>query len=186
MSAGAPVPIAPTGLAVPCPTVEHDPGMLERHLFTPDGRIRVRRMIITVVLLVAAALLGSVLVVLTPIWNGQQHIQTAWVIFAVFVLKFPLVGFCWWLIVRNKEWPGRPVVWSADETGQILEYLRAEARRAMDLPDASARLTYLSGEAWHVADRAEGTLKADAVGVALEIDRLLRDLRRPGRRTAGP
>jgi hypothetical protein len=39
-------------------------------------------------------------------------------------------------------------------------------------PDVGARLAYLSREAWHVVDQAEGTLKADAVGVALEIDRL--------------
>ena len=33
----------------------------------------------------------------------------------------------------------------------------------------------------HVADRADGAMKADAVGVALEIDRLRSRL--PGRRT---
>lgn len=152
--------------------------MLERFLFTPEGRIRVRRMLFTVIGLIAAALLGTVLLVITPVWNGNQHMQTLWVFFAVFVLKFPLVGFCWWLIVRNKEWPGRPVVWSADEVQEILEYLRTESRRAMELPDVQPRLVYLSGEAWHVADRAEGGLKADAVGVALEIDRMLREVRR--------
>jgi len=158
--------------------------VLENTLFLPDGRVRIRRMIITIAILVGFALFGSALVVLTPVWDGQQNAQIVWVVFAVFILKFPLVGFCWWLIVRNKEWPGRPVVWSAGETEEILEYLRVEARRAIDLPDAPARLTYLSGEAWHVADRADGTLKADAVGVALEIDRLLSDLQRPRRRTA--
>jgi hypothetical protein len=159
--------------------------MMERFLFEPDGRIRVRRMFATVLILIGFALFGSVLMVLTPVWNGQPVAQSIWVLFAVFVLKFPLIGFCWWLIVRNKEWPGRPVVWSEGEVEQILEYLRTEARRSMDLPDALARLTYLSGEAWHVADRAEGTLKVDAVSVGLEIDRLIRNLRNP-RRIAPP
>ncbi len=159
--------------------------MIERFLFESDGRIRVRRMLATVLTLGGFALFGSLLMVLTPVWNGQPVAQSIWVIFAVFVLKFPLIGFCWWLIVRNKEWPGQPVVWSEGEVEEILEYLRTEARRAIDLPDGLARLTYLSGEAWHVADRAEGTLKADAVGVGLEIDRLIRNLRHP-RRIAPP
>lgn len=152
--------------------------MLERFLFTPDGRIRVRRMLLTVVGLVSSALFGSALVVITPAWAGNTHAQTAWVVFAVFVLKFPLVFFCWWLIVRNKEWPGRPVIWSEAEVTEILEYIRTEARRALDLADVQPRLVYLSGEAWHVADRAQGTQKADAVGVALEVDRMLREVRR--------
>ena len=167
-----------TGLAVPGLAVEHDAGMLERHLFTPAGKIRTRRMLLTVIALVAAALLGTVLLVVTPVWNDHQHIQTLWVFFAVFVLKFPLVGFCWWLIMRNKELPGRPVVWSEDEVSEILEYIRVEARRALELQDAGKRLAYLSGEAWHVADRAEGAQKADAVGVALEVDRMLHDVQR--------
>jgi hypothetical protein len=152
--------------------------MLARWLFGPDGRVRLPRLVVLLGSLVGLALFGSSLVVLTPLMEGNEHLQSLWVLFAVFLLKFPLIAFLWWLIVRNKEWPGRPVVWTEHETAEILDYLRAEARRAMDLPDGRARLEYLSVEAWHVADRAQGPMKADAVGVALEVDRLLERARR--------
>jgi len=57
-----------------------------------------------------------------------------------------------------------PVVWSETETHEILRYLTTQAARARP-DDAEVRLKYLSREAWHVADRADGTLKADAVGL---------------------
>lgn len=155
--------------------------MLTRALFDETGRPRVRPMGLTVGALLVLALFGGTLAALTPIWNGNTTVQSLWVLFTVFLLKFPLICFLWWLIVRNKEWPGKPVVWDETETREILAYLTREARRALELPDAGARLTYLSSEAWHVADRADGPMKADAVGVALEIDRLRS--RRPGRRT---
>jgi hypothetical protein len=151
--------------------------MLARWLWGPDGRVRMPRLVVLLAVLLSLALFGSGLVVLTPLLEGNQHLQSLWVLFAVFLLKFPLIAFLWWLIVRNREWPGRPVRWSEDETHEILGYLRREARRAIDLPDGRARLEYLSVEAWHVADRAEGPTKADAVGVALEVDRLLEKAR---------
>jgi hypothetical protein len=138
-------------------------------------------MVLTVASLIVLALFGGTLAALTPIWHGNPTFQSLWVLFSVFVLKFPLVCFLWWMIVRNKEWPGKPVVWDATETEEILGYLRTEARRALDKQDRVARLAYLSAEAWHVADRADGPLKADAVSVALEIDHLRSRL--PGRRT---
>jgi hypothetical protein len=71
----------------------------------------------------------------------------------------------------------RPPDWSDRETGDILAYLVAEADRALPLPDAEARLLYLQGEAWNVADRVGGDRKMDAVDVALHIDQLLARLR---------
>jgi hypothetical protein len=144
--------------------------MLTRFLFDERGRARRRPMTYTVVGLLVLALFGGTLAALTPMLHGHPTLQGIWVMLSVFALKLPLVFFLWWLIVRNKEWPGMPVVWSPEETEEILAYLRAEARRAVDMPDAAARLDYLSGEAWHVADRADGPLKGDAVAVALEID----------------
>ena len=103
----------------------------------------------------------------------HEGIQTLWVLFSVFLLKFPLVALLWWFIIRNKEWPVRPPKWSDEETHEILTYLVGEADRSMTLPDAPARLAYLQREAWNVADRVGGDLKVDAVDVALHIDQLL-------------
>lgn len=146
--------------------------MLTRFLFDPEGRVRMRRMVITTVTLVFFAMFGTAFLVLATLFTHNPPLQVFWLVSVVIVLKLPLIAFCWWLIARNKEVPGVPVVWSATETREILDYLIAEARRSLELPDAGPRLAYLSREAWHVADRAEGVVKADAVGVALEIDRL--------------
>ncbi|MFN8110704.1 MAG: hypothetical protein U0Y82_12795 [Thermoleophilia bacterium] len=155
--------------------------MLERFLFHADGRLRTMRMVLVAAGLLMMALFGGTLVWLAPNWNGHPLARSLWVLFAVFVLKLPLIALCWWLIVRNKEHPGAPAKWSPQETDQIIAYLRAEARRALDEPDVEDRLQYLSRETWHVADRAGGTQKADAVNVALEIDRLLDRCRGPRR-----
>jgi hypothetical protein len=141
-------------------------------------------MIITVATCVAFAIFGTFLLVLTPVFGGHEGIQTIWVLFSVFLLKFPLVALLWWFIARNKEWPVRPPKWSDEETREILDYLVRESERSRTLPDAPARLTYLRGEAWNVADRVGGEVKADAVGVALRIDAMLNSLRGPRARGA--
>ncbi len=69
--------------------------------------------------------------VVTPVLSDHEGIRTVWVLFSVFMLKFPLVALLWWFIVRNKEWPVRPPVWSERETGDILTYLLAEADRVV-------------------------------------------------------
>lgn len=143
--------------------------MLTEYLFDERGKTRRGRMIYFVMVLFALAAFGGLGAAFTELFHDTT-IQAVWLLFSVFLLKLPLLGFLWWLIARNKEWPGAPVVWSVDETNEILGYLRSEATRAVDLPDADARLEYLSREAWHVADKADGTQKADAVGVALQID----------------
>lgn len=158
--------------------------MLQRFLYTPDGQVIVPRMIGVVASTIVFAMFGSFLLVVTPVFSGHEGVQTIWVLFSVFLLKFPLVSLLWWFIVRNKEWPVRPPTWSDRETGDILDYLVAEADRALPLPDAEARLVYLQGEAWNVADRVGGERKVDAVNVALHIDQLLarpRTRRIPGR-----
>ena len=154
--------------------------MLRRFLYTPTGRVRVRRLIGVLVVTIGLAIFGSFLLALTPILSGHEGLQTLWVLFCVFLLKFPLVSLLWWFIVRNKEWPVRPPRWSETEVREILAYLVAEADRSLALPDAPERLAYLRGEAWNVADRADGAVKVDAVDVALHIDQLR--ARRPQRR----
>ena len=157
--------------------------MLARFLYTETGRVRVRRMIAVVATCIGFALFGTFLLVLTPAFGDHEGIQTLWVLFSVFLLKFPLVTLLWWFIVRNKEWPVRPPKWSEEETREIMAYLVGEADRSVALPDAPARLAYLQREAWNVADRAIGPeLKVDAVDVALHIDQLLA---RPRARRSG-
>lgn len=147
--------------------------MLERFLYTPAGRVRVQRMFGVVIACIVLAIFGSFLLVVTPVLADHEGIQTLWVLFSVFLLKFPLVALLWWLILRNKEWPVKPPKWSDEETREILRYLVGEADRSLTLPDAAARLAYLQREAWNVADRVGGDLKVDAVDVALHIDQLL-------------
>jgi len=136
-------------------------------------------MICLVATCVAFAIFGSLLLALTPTLADHEGLQTLWVLFSVFLLKFPLIALLCWFILRNKEWPVRPPKWSDKETREILDYLVAEADRSLALPDAAARLAYLRREAWNVADRVEdGELKVDAVNIALHMDRLLAPPRR--------
>lgn len=170
-----PVPVASTGM------VGDDRPMLERMYFYPNGRLRTRRMLATVVVFGSLALFGSLLLVLTPAWAEVPHAKAIWGIFAVFGLKVPLIVLCGWLILRNKELPGQEVVWSEREVEEILWYLRTEIDRAVGTADEDEHLQYLSGEAWHVADRADGEQKADAVALALKIDAIRRGTRNPRR-----
>lgn len=147
--------------------------MLVRYLYTPEGKVRTPRMIGVVATTVVLAIFGSFLLAVTPSLSGHHGAQTAWVLFCVALLKLPLIGLLWWFIIRNKEWPVKPPRWSEGEASEILDYLVAEADRATALPDAPARLAYLRGEAWHVADRVEGEQKVDAIAVALRIDQMV-------------
>lgn len=147
----------------------------------PDGSARRRRVIGTFACAIAVALFGSFLLALTPVLTGNEHLRTLWVLFSVFLLKFPLVGLLWWFILRNTEWPFQRPRWSPEETREILAYLRREAQRSRELPDALERLAYLQSEAWHVADRSQGQLKAEAADVAVSIGQFMD---RPARGTA--
>jgi hypothetical protein len=151
--------------------------MLERFLYYPSGRVRLRGMATTVGGFIALALLGTLLLAITPQIDNSL-LQTGWVLFAVLLLKLPLVGLLCWLILRHLEYPTRRPRWSNEEVSEIIDYLRAEAERAEEMPDAERRLAYLLGESWHVADRADGQQKGDAVATALEIDARLHGRRR--------
>ncbi len=145
--------------------------MLHRYLYTPDGKVRRNRMTAVVIGCVSIAVLGTFGLVVTPAFGGHENLQIWWVIFSVFLLKAPLATLLCWFIVRNKEWPFLPPKWSPEETREILAYLKSETERVLGLPDAPERLAYLQGEAWHVADRSKGELKADAVDLAVAIGR---------------
>lgn len=149
--------------------------------FQPNGRARRGRMAATMAILIVLAMFGTASMVFITMFGGNTAVETAWLVVFVVLAKIPLIAFAWWLIWRNKELPGREVVWSQDEVREILRALSDQARQSLEMPDTGARLAYLSREAWHVADKADGSMKADAVGVALEIDRLAS--RHPHRRT---
>lgn len=168
---------------VPIGRGRDDRSMLERFLFTSEGHVRIRHMVLLVGSCVALALFGSFLLVLTPLMADHEGIQTLWVLFSVFLLKFPLVSLAFWFILRNTEWPVRPPKWSEREAREILAYLVSEADRVAPMPDAPARLAYLQREAWNVADRVGGEVKVDAVDTALRIDGMLA---RTGARRARP
>lgn len=153
--------------------------MLARFLYDEHGKARPRRMIAVFAAVVPLALFGSFLLALTPILSGHEGYQTLWVIFSVFLLKFPLVVLLWWFIMRNREWPGRPVKWSDEETREILAYLESEADRVRHMSDSTARLAYLQREAWNVADRVGGEVKAEAVDTAVHIDHMISRQRSP-------
>jgi hypothetical protein len=144
--------------------------VLTRRLTYPDGSLRTRRVVVLGIGLLVVAMFGTLVVTLTPRVSNNDIIRTLFVIGAVFGLKFPLIALLWWLIRRNKEWPGMPVNWNPDETREILAYLEQQATDAVTRPDAAERLVYLSGEAWNVADNLRGEAKVDALTVALRID----------------
>ena len=141
-----------------------------RFLLDDDGRVIPSRAYPAVGIALVLALLGTALVVASPVLNDHPTLQGVYVLFCVFLLKLPLVTILWWLIFRNTEWPTERPVWHEQEVSEILDHLLTEARRADGRADELARLTYLSGEAWHVADRATGEQKVDALTVALRID----------------
>ena len=144
--------------------------MFARRLTFPNGSLRTRRVVVLGIGLLILAMFGTLVVTLTPRVSDNDMVRTIFVVGAVFGLKFPLIGLLWWLIRRNKEWPGMPVNWSGDETREILAYLENQAVDAVSRPDAADRLAYLSKEAWNVADNLRGEAKVDALTVALRID----------------
>jgi hypothetical protein len=137
-----------------------------------EGRLRNRRALIATGVLALVAFGGTTLcIILLVVIQPPAAIA---VVLAVGIIgcKLPLLVWVWRLMGRHMEIPGKPVVWSTDETREILGYLTRQAEASLGRPDAAARLAWLTQEAWYVADRADGPLKADAVGVALEIAQL--------------
>jgi len=135
-----------------------------------SGKLRMDRLFPALFALVLLALMGTVLLVATPVFGDNETLRGIWVLTCVFLLKVPLVIVLWWLIWRNNELPGRPVEWSRDEFAGILEHLLRQARAAFLADDEDARLSYLSREAWNLADQVSGDATVDALTVALRID----------------
>jgi hypothetical protein len=146
--------------------------MLQRYLYRRDGTLRRGRLTALLAVTIALAIFGTSLLVLAPRVADSAFGRGLWVMFAVVMLKFPLIAILWSFIRRNAEWPGRPVMWSDVELGAILHRLDTEAVRAADHEHSAVRLAHLSREAWAVADQVSGESKVDALRVALRIDEL--------------
>lgn len=147
--------------------------MFQRLLYGPDGRLRVRRLLVVLPICFVLAMFGPAMLFLVPRLTDSDGWRWAGVILTTFVLKVPLIMLCFMFIRRNLELPTKPPVWGAGEVDDILQALRDRVDAAADEQDRAARLAYLSREAWHVADRVSGPAKTDALTVALQIDEQL-------------
>jgi hypothetical protein len=156
-----------------CPAGTDNPLVLDRYLHRRDGSLRYWRLVSLLAVCFAMAIFGGALIWIVPSLTTDPWLRAGWVMFAIGVLKMPLILLLWSFIRRNAEWPGRRVVWSDDETAAILASITMQAADATGRPDCRARLAYLSREAWHVADNVSGAAKVDALTVALRIDERL-------------
>jgi hypothetical protein len=147
--------------------------VLQRFLHRRDGTLRYWRLVALMGTTIAMAIFGGALIWIVPSLTSNGFARAAWVMFAIGLLKLPLILLLWSFIRNNREWPGSRVSWSDGEVADILDHITRQAADAEGRPDSSARLAYLSREAWHVADRVEGTAKVDALTVALRIDERL-------------
>jgi len=137
-----------------------------------EGRLRNRRALIATGVLALVAFGGTTLCIIVLVAVPAPAAIAAVLALGIIGCKLPLLVWVWRIMGRHMEVPGEPVVWSPEETREILGYLTRQAEASRGRPDAAARLAWLTQEAWHVADRADGPLKADAVSVALELAHL--------------
>lgn len=158
------------------PSGGHNRTVFRRFLYGPDGQLRIGRLMAVVPLCFVAAMFGPVLLWLVPQMTDNEVWRWTGVVLVTFMFKIPLIMLVYMFIRRNMELPTKPPIWDDSEIGHILAALRRQSDEAMAYEDASARLEYLSREAWNVADRASGSTKTDALTVALQIDERLMDL----------
>lgn len=122
------------------------------------------RVVFTLGIVLAPA--GLILLVLLP-WaapaDGRERI--IYVLFAISLVKFPALAGAWWLLTRNAERPDLPGIWDETEQRRIIARIRAEGEAARARGDGAA-LRHLAREAWTVADRLDGEMRAEAVALA--------------------
>jgi hypothetical protein len=99
--------------------------------------------------------------------TGNHDLAGGAIVVALVAVKIPLLIFLWWLFGKHIKRGPQP--WEREERGEILAYLQSEAERVRGLPDAPARLAFLSREAWNVVDQTPDGERADAITVALRI-----------------
>ena len=150
--------------------------MFARLLYSPEGELRVRRLLVVLPLCFVFAMFGPAMLFLVPKVTENEMWRWSGVVLTTFALKVPLIMLIFMFIRRNLELPTKPPNWGDGEVNDILETLRARADQARAQDDRAARLAYLSREAWNVADRVTGDAKIDALTVALQIDQQLMEL----------
>lgn len=134
----------------------HNRTVFKRFLYGRDGQLRIGRLMVVVPLCFVAAMFGPVLLWLVPQMTDSEVWRWTGVVLVTFMFKIPLIMLVYMFIRRNMELPTKPPIWDDDEIGHILAALRRQSDEAVAYEDASARLEYLSREAWNVADRASG------------------------------
>jgi hypothetical protein len=138
-----------------------------RLLYDTEGDLRARRVILIIAALVVLIVLGTIVVSVIGVAT-DPNVLAAGAVIIFLAIKLPLLALVWWLMTRHQERPGDQA-WTGRERREILEYLERQARESVGRTDAVSRLSYLSREAWHVADTAPDEERAQAVSVAVAI-----------------
>jgi len=154
--------------------------LIARFVYARDGTLHTARLLSGVAAAIALIALAT-FVGLILAGAGSPAQLAIWVLAAFLLVKLPLLGVLWWILMR-REPAQRSAGWSQRECGEIIAYLDEQAARSADLPDAPARLAYFAREAWFVADSAADADKPAAVAAAVRIEAMAADAReRAGR-----
>jgi hypothetical protein len=141
-----------------------------RVFYDRDGDMRVARVLAIVMALVAIIVVGTVGVSIAGAVAGPETLAFGALI-VFLAIKLPFLGFVFWIIMRQGGGYTQSE-WSERERGEILDYLRTQAREAKGKPDEAKRLQWLAREAWNVADTVSDEHRAEAVALAVEISAL--------------
>jgi hypothetical protein len=141
-----------------------------RVFYDRDGDMHAARVLAIILVLVAIIVVGTVGVSFAGAVAGPETLAIGALI-VFLAIKLPFLGFVFWIIMRHGGGYTQSE-WSDRERGEILDYLRAQAREAKGTPDEAKRLQWLAREAWHVADTVPDEHRAEAVAVAVEISAL--------------
>lgn len=138
-----------------------------RLFYDREGDLRSARVLVLITVLVALIVAGTVAVSFAGAIAGPETLVIGALI-VFLAIKLPFLGFVFWIIMRHGGGYTQSE-WSDRERGEILDYLRTQAREAKGAPDEAQRLQWLSREAWHVADTVPDEHRAEAVALAVEI-----------------
>lgn len=153
---------------------------MARLVYAPDGRLHGPRLLAGVVLAVALISLTTFAGLLLA-GAGRPEQLAIWVLAGFLVVKVPLLGVLWWILMRRPD-ENHPGGWSGGECDEILAYLERSAAEAADRPEAPARLAYFAREAWYVAEHATDADRPRAAETAARIQALAERAREPAGR----
>ncbi len=143
-----------------------------RLYYDRDGDLRAGRAMITVGGLALLVVLGTLIASFVGAATNPETLALgAMIVFLA--IKIPLLAVVFWILMRQGGGPGE-AEWSPRERAEILDYLVRQAAEARGTPNQAERITWLTREAWHVADTAPDDERAAAVAVAVEIGAMRR------------